>query len=232
MAINTTSNDAPSKALQMLKRIRKLDGTALISGGVLLHDECPRGTDTKQFSQAVVQMFEGLEANNEYVDDLLLRFDGGDVLLMYRCPVILCLFFDRDRDLVSIEKGGNQFLSQFSSALGVLSERPNKKTSVTTELAVQGGEPAVEEVEEVNDEEAWEEFRKNVEILFTKVLGSAQANRFLTRELKAMGVEGSGFLRKTQFRPFGQKLTKKIKDKSIRRQIEDELVNLIDEIIQ
>lgn len=231
MAINTTSNDASAKALQMLKRIRKLDGTALISGGVLLHDECPRGTDSRLLSQAVVRLFEGLEDRNELANDVLIRFDGSDVLLMFRYPVILCLFFNRDNDLQSIEKGGEQFLTQFKSALGIADARPVKAVPQAVVASQPQESTAVETVDESNDEETWEEFRRQVEILFTKVLGSAQAARFLNRELKAMGVEKTGFLRKNQFRPFGQKLTQRIKDKAIRRQIDDELIHIIDNLI-
>jgi hypothetical protein len=229
MAFNMNSNDAPAKALQMLKRVRKLDGAALISGGVLLHDDCPRGSDSKLLSQSVVRLFEGLEELGEYADDILLRFDGGDLLLMFRCPIILCLFFNRKSDLSSIEKGGSLFLYQFSSALGILNERPKRK--VPAPLAIAGPATIIEKNDSGNDREAWEQYRRQVETLFTKVLGSAQASRMISREITEMGVTQTGYLRKPQFRPFGQKLTQKIKDKAVRRQIEDELVHIIDEIL-
>lgn len=246
MAADTAhSNDATAKALNMLKRIRRLEGTALISGGVLLHDDCPRGTDGRLFSQAIVQMFDGLEEAGEYGNDILLSFDGGELLLMFRYPVVLCLFFNRDEDIGSVEKGGNQFLNQFSSALGIQSERPRSTTPVATTAitpattaAAAPAEPTQQAIVQeapdntISDQEAWVEFRRQVEMLFTKVLGSAQASRTITRELAAMGIKGDdSFLRKAQFRPFGQKLTSRIKDRQIRRQIDDELISIVDSLV-
>lgn len=250
MAADTAhTNDATAKALNMLKRIRKLESTALISGGVLLHDDCPRGTDTRLFTQSVVGLFDGLEKRGEYADDVLLAFDGGELLLMFRYPVILCLFFPKGTDVGSVEKGGNQFLNQFSSALGLQAERPRRSdvemasvpaVAETAEPAPKVEAPApqaapepVAEPQGADDQQAWNEFRGRVEILFTKVLGSAQASRHVSREMAAMGIkdDGNSYLKKAQFRPFGQKLTQRIRDKAIRRQIDDELVSIIESII-
>lgn len=231
---NSQANDAVSKALNMLKRIRRLEGTALISGGVLLHEDCPRGADTRLFSQSVVHLFDGLEEKGDYADEIHLSFDGGDVLLMFRYPVILCIFFERGGDLASIEKGGNQFLNQFGSALGIQNSRPRRDSiaPATVNTAPQNAveADAAPAEPQPSDESVWVEYRRQIEILFTKVLGSAQASRIINRELSAMGVTDTGFLRKSQYRPFGQKLTSRIKDKAIRRQIEDELVAIVDSL--
>jgi hypothetical protein len=67
-----------------------------------------------------------------------------------------------------------------------------------------------------------------VETLFSKVLGRAQATRLLERELTAIGVEEGGYLTASQFRPFGQKLIKKVKDRTLRKQLENELLALVE----
>lgn len=215
----------------MLKRIRRLEGTALISSGILLHDDCPKGTDTKLFSRSVVQLFDELEKKEEYANDVLMKFDGGQVLLMFRYPVILCLFFNREGDLSSVEKGGNQFLTQFSSALGIFDKRGTKTKleNEPAEINQQAAEP-VAIGGETGGVDEWAEYRKHIEVLFTKVLGSAQAARIVDREMKTMGIDSTGYLHKAQFRSFGQKLTKRIKDKKIRREIEDELFSIIENL--
>ena len=120
---------AVSKALNMLKRIRRLDGSALISGGVFLHEDCPRGTDLKMFLQSTIQMFDQYGTMNEMAKEILLGFEEGEILFIFRYPVILCLFFHREEELHSIEAGGKQFLNQFSAILGVR-DRPAFKPAI------------------------------------------------------------------------------------------------------
>lgn len=77
----------------------------------------------------------------------------------------------------------------------------------------------------------WKSYRDKVETLFSKVLGRAQATRLIERELVAMGVEEGGYLTSSQFRPFGQKLIKKVKDRTLRKQLENELLSLVETYI-
>lgn len=80
--------------------------------------------------------------------------------------------------------------------------------------------------------ESWEAYQQSVENLLSKVLGRAQARRFLKRELSAMGVSGDGYLKQAQFRPFGQKLTQRVKDKTVRKQLEVELLGIVEKHTQ
>lgn len=84
---------------------------------------------------------------------------------------------------------------------------------------------------EESPEKRWNAYRARVETLFSKVLGRAQASRLLERELRAMGIEDGGYLATSQFRPFGQKLIKKVKDRTLRKQLEIELVSIVESFI-
>ncbi|MEM7699022.1 MAG: hypothetical protein AAF236_11515 [Verrucomicrobiota bacterium] len=78
-----------------------------------------------------------------------------------------------------------------------------------------------------NAQETWNSFRSQVEGLFSKVLGRAQASRIIDRELKALGIASDGFLNESQFRPFGQKLVGRVKDRMTKKQLETELVDIV-----
>lgn len=230
MGLNNSTNNAASKALQMMKRIRKLQGTALISSGILLHEDCTKGTDTKLFTQSVLKLVEGLGRKGEYPENILLKYDGGEVLLMLRYPVILCLFFTREDSLEAIEKSGGQFLEKFSNALGITARRPRPSKKSNKKKSGEDTSTALILREDIAGIQQWEDFRKKLEVLLSKVLGSAQSNRLILRELKAMGIDTGGFIRANQFRPFGQKIIQKIRDKKVRREINDELINLIENL--
>lgn len=77
--------------------------------------------------------------------------------------------------------------------------------------------------------ETWNSFRQKIENLLSKVLGRAQAVRLIERELDAIGIASGAYLLAPQFRPFGQKLMQKVKDKALRTQLEIELIALIEE---
>jgi hypothetical protein len=77
--------------------------------------------------------------------------------------------------------------------------------------------------------ETWNSFRQKIENLLSKVLGRAQAVRLIERELDAIGIASGAYLLAPQFRPFGQKLMQKVKDKALRNQLEVELIALIEE---
>lgn len=86
-----------------------------------------------------------------------------------------------------------------------------------------------EEVLPVNRAENWASFRQRVENLLSKVLGRAQAAKLIDRELAAMGITGNAFLNSAQFRPFGQRLISKVKDKSVRRLLETEMISHVED---
>jgi len=213
--MSTHPNTAVPKALKLLKRIRRLEGTALINSGILLHDDCPRGSDSQGFCRTAVQLGENLEQQGNHPNEVLIGFDGGELLLLFRDPVILGLFFERGEDLKAIEAGGAQFLNQFSSALGI---QPNRPT-VSTQAVTPTNEVTQNAAKTLGDEDAWNEYRELLVVLFSKVLGSAQASRTIDRELASMGVKGDVYLRK-------------IKDKKVRKQIELELCEIVDRLVK
>lgn len=91
-------------------------------------------------------------------------------------------------------------------------------------------EPAAVEESTVslNAETNWKSFREKIENLFSKVVGRAQAKRLIERELTSMGVTGNGRLSPNQFRPFGTKVIQRVKDRSLRKQLEIEMISLVE----
>lgn len=79
------------------------------------------------------------------------------------------------------------------------------------------------------DRVVWISFRQKTENLLSKVLGRAQATRLIERELAAMGLGADGHLTAAQLRPFGHVVVQKIKDKSLRKQLESEMLSHVDD---
>lgn len=83
-----------------------------------------------------------------------------------------------------------------------------------------------------NSEARWNTFHTKIEDLLSKVLGRGQATRLIERELSAANINASDHLLPPQFRPFGNKLLQKVKDKSLRSQLEAELISILDELVK
>ena len=98
------------------------------------------------------------------------------------------------------------------------------------EVPVTGAQEASDPVPPVAKDPGaeWNAFRESVENLLAKVLGRGQSSRFLQRELSSMGISGDSYLTQNQFRPFGQALTLRVKDKAIRKQLDTELLAILE----
>ena len=281
---DTTSYDAVIKALRMLKRVRRLEGTVLLHEGILLSaDTLLSERQSGDFVREVNALLAQYKNGSRPLVRALLGFDGGNVMIFNVLPFTLCLFFSKLDEAPVVERAGEEFLSQWSDSLrlevgkgielpGI--ERPPREVAavvgeaVPVDLAVDlpvdlpvpetgpvlevvpvpapvGIVPelvatvvtASETVEEIvvaaapaplNDPAAdrlvWISFRQKTENLLSKVLGRAQATRLIERELAAMGLAGDGHLTPSQLRPFGHVVVQKIKDKSLRKQLESEML--------
>ncbi|MDF1812468.1 MAG: hypothetical protein P1V20_09640 [Verrucomicrobiales bacterium] len=270
MISDTTQSGGPiSSALNMLKRIRRLDGSALISAGRFLHDDFAEGSDTTGFLQATLQLFDAKWKKGLFPKEILLSFPEREVLFLPRYPVILCLFFQSEEELQSIKTGGNQFLNRFGPMLGA-QEQPKaepygageseekfrqsltlqpgeyqpkaplpKKAASLISLAIsqtlrpdninEQGEspPEVPGEEMVPVDVDWPRFLCATENLFTKVMEPSRVGRLISAELDSAGLSGEAGLEKSQYLSFGTKLTSRIRDRKIRRLIENELESLI-----
>lgn len=78
----------------------------------------------------------------------------------------------------------------------------------------------------------WHIFHSQIENLLSKVLGRGQATRLIQRELAAANINESDYLLPPQFRPFGNKILQKVKDKSLRAQLEVELISILDDLVK
>ncbi len=292
--IETASYDAVIKALRMLKKIRRLEGTVLINEGVILSaDTLFHESQIEAFVREINALVSLYRNSGKPLSRGVLGFDGGNVMLFHAAPFTLALLFGDLEKSPAVEKAGEDFLHQWADSLKIdpalIGKREDldialfetsmqeedaaaekvedaDKTKPISPMPVAKQEPIEEEkvkqvkvVEEEppapvveegaatslvsNEDDAesdsmeeapdkrWKSYRDKVETLFSKVLGRAQATRLLERELTAMGIEEEGYLTTSQFRPFGQKLIKKVKDRTLRKQLENELLALVETYI-
>lgn len=278
---DTDSYDAVIKALRMLKKIRRLEGTVFIHEGVILSaDTLYHEVQNEAFVREINALVSLYRNSGKALSRAALGFDGGNVMLFHAAPFTLALIFGDIAQSEAVEKAGEDFMHQWADSLKIeasligrreeldvarLDRAPGAPELTPEEKAAEaetipiapvmvppqetesseasGAEVESEETitttEEVTDSQSMEEapqkrwmsYRDKVETLFSKVLGRAQATRLLERELTAMGVEEGGYLTTSQFRPFGQKLIKKVKDRTLRKQLENELLALVDTYI-
>ncbi len=297
---NETSYDALIKSLQMLKRIRRLEGTVMMHEGVMISSETLlMDWQVNDFVQEVNALIAQYRNSSRPLYRALLGFDGGNVLIFNVVPLTVCLIFGKIEDSAVVEKSGEEFLRKWASSLRLnldeggdlpqlqLSTAGDQEDplpailpmtiapAVTGELPGPAPEPATppeimvsplpstpspdpvavepltaavaapvpltpvseqtpaavprEVSPPVNRAENWTSFRQRIENLLSKVLGRAQAAKLIDRELAAMGITGDAFLNAAQFRPFGQRVISKVKDKSVRRLLEMEMISHVED---
>lgn len=292
---NETSYDALIKSLQMLKRIRRLEGTVMMHEGVMISSETLLlDWQVNDFVQEVNALIAQYRNSGRPLYRALLGFDGGNVLIFNVVPLTLCLIFGKVEDAPAVEKSGEEFLRKWASSLRLnldegidlpqlqlpLSEEPanplpgmaaaTSMPAVEEDIPNPPAEPApsveiistpalspiaIARIEPtsfpapaaavpssgsaptdpgevsppVNRAENWASFRQRIENLLSKVLGRAQAAKLIDRELAAMGIPVDAYLNAAQFRPFGQRVISKVKDKSLRRLLEMEMISHVED---
>jgi hypothetical protein len=115
---DTTSYDAVIKALRMLKRVRRLDGSVLLHEGILLNaDTLLTDRQCSDFVREVNALLSQYKNGSRPLSRALLGFDGGNVMIFNVLPFTLCLFFGKLEDSPVVERAGEEFLSQWSDSL-------------------------------------------------------------------------------------------------------------------
>lgn len=115
---DTTSYDAVIKALRMLKRVRRLDGSVLLHEGILLNaDTLLTDRQCSDFVREVNALLSQYKNGSRPLARALLGFDGGNVMIFNVLPFTLCLFFSKLEDAPVVEKAGEEFLTQWSDSL-------------------------------------------------------------------------------------------------------------------
>lgn len=270
-----SSYNALIKALQMVKRLKRLEGTVLIHEGILMSaDTLLNERQVKEFVREVNALVAQYRNGSRPLSRALLGFDGGNVMIFHAAPFTMCLLFGNLEDAESVEKAGEEFLKKWASSLRLdstavsplddldlqddstdVSEVPDETIKIQPVVkidpepeaapapavvqptaaqpavvpAAQVPEPAAEAPAAVDAEKVWKAFREKTENLLSKVLGRAQAKKMISRELQSMGVGEEEALRVPQFRPFGTHLVSKVKDRTTRKQLEAELLSIVDQ---
>lgn len=126
-SVSMSSRDnhtAVINALSMMKRVRRLSGVMFIHGGVLLHsDTAFPPSQTSAFVRILNAILDGYRQAGRGMERFLFGYDSGNVLVFDRDSVVVVLFFASLSQLEMVENGGELFLNQFSSALGIGGEK-------------------------------------------------------------------------------------------------------------
>lgn len=243
------SNNIAARGLSLLKKLRRLDGVGIISDGMLVHWDLPMSKeDADALCRRIVDVMEGWGEGRGETAHAQFSFDGGNLLISSAGAVSLIILYNGEDKTELMVRSAEDYLQQYAHAVGgqrAVATRNPAPARIRQEPVTQtnGNHPAaavvppkVEEApvaeepepeEQLSDEDAWNEFRVCLERLFSKVLGSAQAQRNIDRELKSMGITRGGYLRRNQFRPFGQRMIERVRDRQVRKLLDAELSSLM-----
>ena len=273
---DSESYDALVRALQMLKRLKRLEGTIVIHEGILLNaDTLLSERQVSNFVREVKALLSQYKNGSRPLARALLGFDGGNIYILNVETYTFCFFFGDLADAEKVENAADEFLSKWVRSLRLgegASDRLDQLDSSSFAEIKEGADVADEDeeietgdsgetletsgpVSEPNSQDEgqkpvsddapesektepsmpgdplleWTEFREKVEALLSKVVGRAQAKRIIERELSGMGVEKGEYLRVVQFRPFGMRLVGKTKDRKTRKELETELLAILED---
>ncbi|MEM7010607.1 MAG: hypothetical protein AAF585_03895 [Verrucomicrobiota bacterium] len=201
--------------LELLKKIRQLDGLAVINAGV--YSFCDLSWDEarlKTFKEELITMFQAYANEGRTPQKIVIGSERQTIMLLNQRTVILVLVFSNRDQTRLVERSSELFLNEFAEQLE-LPVAPESRPRITARV-------------DVSDEVvAWPIFRSRLQSLLTKVIGSSQAERMIDRKLEEDGYNADDGPKPDQFRAFGEALVAQIKDRNLRALIEDELESAI-----
>jgi hypothetical protein len=194
-----------SAATLHLYRITGVVGLLLIKGGNQLANHMPfADVRTNELGAHVTQMAAGYDQVKRRVRQVLMLFDSGSLLLVIRDNIQLALLLTPQADLDKASLAAGAFLTDYASQLEAASvgvakveaaaptppikldtiKVPTRPDSdpVIVPVAFPADQPVIEKAllaEPVH--EAWPKVSAILETILGKVMGSAQAIRFIER---------------------------------------------------
>ncbi|MEM1294030.1 MAG: hypothetical protein AAGH89_01620 [Verrucomicrobiota bacterium] len=203
--------------LELLKKIRRLEGVAIIRGGVYAYKDLHlTEIEADRFCVGMVEFFQAYANEGRLARKIVLGFDGVTLMLINHRTIILAMFYEDEEQTQMVEKSGELFLDRFSEVLDL----PTKPKEDTQAIIVPD-QSAIEL--------SWPAFRVELESLLTKVVGSGQASSMIDRQLSDAGYAKGKFPPSDEFARFGLSVLKQIRDRGIRGVLNLELDYLLKE---
>tara|TARA_R110002096_G_scaffold29509_11_gene88997 strand:+ start:617 stop:1255 length:639 start_codon:yes stop_codon:yes gene_type:complete len=201
--------------LDLLKKIRRLDGVAVVRGGAYAYKDLSLSDEeAEKFRVGVVDFFQAYANEGRLAKKVVIGFEGLTLMLINHRTIILAMFYEDQGQTEMVERSGELFLDRFSEVLDL----PAKPKEETQTIVVP--EPAQTGL-------SWPAFRLELESLLTKVVGSGQASAMIDRQLADSGFAKGQFPPSDEFGRFGLGVLKQIRDRGLRGLLNLELDYLL-----
>ncbi len=206
---------ALENGLEVLKKIRRLEGLALLRGGSYAYRDLPfPETQEEEVRQEVIGFFQEYANEGRLAKKVVLGFEGLTLMLINERTIILMMLFADSTETSMVERSGELFLERFAEELDLPVIKHEKTAKVDLKL-----------VPDLRKD--WPRFRAELESLLTKVVGSGQAAPMIDRQLAERGGAEGDALPADQFVTFGEEVLTQIRDKSLRSLLSLELDYLL-----
>jgi len=208
-----------AQGLAMLREVHRLRGAAIFRHGHLTHGELPLAPGKAgTFGRHLATLVDAWEIEGREARSLVLSYGNGIVMAAVAGKTALVLVYSGLEKTLQLSRSAEDFLDQYGEALGIPprpAPMPEPEAPSAEPFLPAGGD-------------AWPRFRREIERVFSKVSGSAQIQRMVDESLAEMGASPSVSLPVSQFRPFAEQLTQRVKDRSVRRLLEAELEAILE----
>lgn len=242
MISETSSYDAMLKALQRLKRIRKLEGTVVIKDGECLNADTLLGErQVSDFNLQIKALLAQYRNSGSPLNRALFNFSGGSFLVFNLSPYVFCFFFGEADDATAIEKSGEEFLEEWKGSLKIdgngivalpaleIEVEPQVGTDgagavdasspETAKSAINGSMPIPFDMLDPDSRDA--HFKEGVQSLFVNVLSAKQVSRLLELEWKTIKSIPYDSRKEPPQKDYGKSLISRVRDRRVRKQLED-----------
>ncbi len=175
-------------ATAALQRLDGVAGILLFKGENIVHRQMPFAHErTVELRRIAGQMLGGYQQVNRLIQQIYLDFEGGGLLLMVQGQSVLALVLTGRAEPDLIASAGGALLREHAALLADLattaSERPAEPG--VEELVVTSPKRMQEMAKSAGVVAAnWMLLRKQLEMILSRVMGSAQVTRLIDRTLE------------------------------------------------
>jgi hypothetical protein len=214
-------------ATAALQRLDGVAGILLFKGENIVHRQMPFAHErTVELRRVVGRMLAGYQQVNRLIQQIYLDFEGGGLLLMVQGQSVLALVLTGRADPDLVTSVGGALLREHAPLLAELgtaeSELPVEHE--VEELVVTSPRRMQEMAKSAEVVAAnWMLLRKQVEMILSRVMGSAQVTRLIDRTLEEQQVGDPYRLSAGQARQLAVAIIEHIPNTGKRRQLLAEL---------
>ena len=213
-----------NSGLDLLKKIRRLDGVAIIRGGAYAY--CDLALDDagrEEFKNQLIGMFQAYANEGRVPRKVVIGCASQCLMMLNERTIILVMIYANQAHTPFVEKSGELFLEQFAESLDL----PTQPPAIGAPPIPEPTPTPVMPPPLASPGTGWLTFQSGLENLLTKVVASGQASTMIARQLADDGFSQENPPDSGQFREFGTSLLRQIRDRSIRSLLMMELEHLL-----